>query len=92
MLGLMSLVLQKTGHRRRQLGIDKEPHTVGFLACLQDGVIDLRGGKLQTGPDVLRLEEWIILEDFRLDHAGPKQIEHIFDPQPVSPNAGTSSA
>ena len=92
MLSLVSFGFQKLGHRRRQLCIDKEPHTVGFLDRLQDGVIDLRSGKLQTGPDVLGFEEWIILKNFRIGHAGPKQFEHIIDPQTIVANAGTSSA
>jgi len=54
-------------------------------------VIDLRGGKLQTGPYVLGFEEWIILENFRLSHTGPEQIEHIFDPQTIATNAGAPS-
>src|ERR1700683_4558376 len=54
-------------------------------------MIDLSGGKLQTGPEVLRFEEWIILKDFRLGHAGAEQVEHIFDPQAIVANAGAPS-
>ena len=47
---------------------------------------------MQTGPDVLRFEEWIILEDFRFGHAGTEQIEHIFDPQAITPDTGPPPA
>lgn len=70
MLGLMSLDLQKAGECCRQLCVDQEPHTVGSLSRLEDGVINLRGGKLQTGPDVLGLEERIIGEYFLLSCTG----------------------
>ena len=64
---------------------------VGFLDRLQDGVIDLRGGKLQAGPDVLGFEEGIILKDFRFGRTSAEQIEHIFAPQTIATNAGASS-
>jgi len=80
MLRLMSFSFQEPGHRRWQLCIDKEPHTVGFLDCLEDGVIYLGSSKLEAGPNVLRFEKRIVLQDFRFGHAGAEQIKHVFDP------------
>jgi len=57
-----------------------------------DAVVGLGGGELEAGPDILGLEELVIIEDLPFRCPGGEQVQHVLDPQPVAPDAGAASA
>ncbi len=65
-LGDMLLCFQPASQSRWQLRIDQKARHSGSD---QNWVIQLRGGKLQTGSDRFRLQKRIIRQNLRLWHA-----------------------
>jgi hypothetical protein len=54
-------------------------------------MIELGCGVFQARLDVVGLKVGIVRQDFRIGHAGRDQIEHVFDADTHSPNAGPSA-
>ena len=72
------------------MGVDEKAH--GRSAGEEHRVVGLRGRVVETGEDVRRLQIGEVLENFGLRNASGKEIEHVFDANAHTADAGTSTA
>jgi len=62
------------------------------LRDFQDGVVHLRGGEFQAGPDVFGFQIWKILEDLLFGLAGGEHFQHVLHSNAHSPDARAAAA
>lgn len=89
MLGPMAiLAINPARQGGRELGIDQKTHS-GYP---QDTVVELFGGVLQGGADVLFLQIRVVLQDLGMTGASGQQVEDIRDPDAHATDAGAPAA
>jgi hypothetical protein len=85
-------VSQSGIHEEEMSGPNRVERQRGISRGVQHGVISLGGRILQTSPDILLFQVGKVLKDLRLGGARPEHFEHIFDPNPHSPDTRPARA
>ena len=86
MISLLSIVRYPAGQCRRELGIDKKTYS----GKVNHSMIALFYGILECGIDIGIFEIGVMLKDLVPGGTQGQKVEDIGDPDPESPNTGTS--
>jgi hypothetical protein len=76
---------QEPCQRWRQLGIDEEPHAVRLSD--KDGMVEILGGVLKAGADVLPLQVRVVGKNLILRRSGSEHLKNVLDPYAHVTNA-----